>query len=105
MLSSSVYVGAVCMLLQLGYNELGVQRLKYLSRSNSMPTSTLPTSVSSNNSSSWKVKALGLIGVRHLSDEEYLERLKLQREQYIKRIKELEKKREEESHAVETVTK
>ncbi|EKM82431.1 hypothetical protein AGABI1DRAFT_124899 [Agaricus bisporus var. burnettii JB137-S8] len=102
-LERSAYVGAVCMFLQLAYNEFGIQRLKYISRSNSMETPTLPTTGEpSEDSRSWKEKALGLIGVRRMSSEEYLERMKLQREQYIKRIKELEREREEERNAAET---
>jgi hypothetical protein len=102
MLSGSVSVGAVCMVLQLGYNELGIQRLRYLSQTNSMPTPTLPVTVESlsnvpsDGSRCWKEKALWLMGVRLLSDEEYLERMKLQRDQYVRRIQELERKCQEE---------
>lgn len=63
----------------------------------SSPTHPAPPS----DSSSLSERILGLIGVKKMSDEEYLERLKKRRDGYLERIEEIEKqerqRREEDS--------
>lgn len=115
-LPGAITVGAICTLLQLGYNEFGVQRLQYISRQhapeagshlNAIPQTGVNTkaleSASAEQPLSWKAKILSLMGVRRMSEEEYLERLKLQRDSHLMRIRELERKLEEEKKAKENV--
>ncbi|THU85645.1 hypothetical protein K435DRAFT_869066 [Dendrothele bispora CBS 962.96] len=107
-LSGGVTAGFLCSLLQYMYNELKVARLIYLShKSNvaqkqSLPDSSIPRTVDVHNGLSnpptfgkpWTARMLKYIGIRTLSDEEYLETLKLQRDGHLKKIAELEKELE-----------
>lgn len=68
----------------------------------SLPHESSPTHPSPpSHSSSLSERILGLIGVKKMSDEEYLERLKKRRDGYLERIEEIEKqerqRREEDS--------
>lgn len=112
-LPGAITVGVIATLLQLGYNEIGVQRLKYISRQHTAepePRSVVvastpatyqeaPETTLIEDPRSWKARILSLMGVRKMSEEEYLKRLKLQREHHLVRIKELEQKLEEERKA------
>ncbi|KAF9447262.1 hypothetical protein P691DRAFT_654045, partial [Macrolepiota fuliginosa MF-IS2] len=88
-LPGAITVGTVCTLLQLGYNEFGIQRLKYVSRQHTSETDPQTTPIP-------QTIILSLMGVRKVSEDEYLARLRLQREHYLLKIKELERKVEEE---------
>ncbi|KAJ3567719.1 hypothetical protein NP233_g6179 [Leucocoprinus birnbaumii] len=113
--SGAITVGVAATLLQLGYNEVQVQRLKMISRRRSMtpspvsaepqpvftPAASEPVAPLEQESTSWKAKALSILGVKRLSEDEYLERLKLQREHHLLRIAELERKLEEEEREKE----
>ncbi|THH13859.1 hypothetical protein EW146_g6404 [Bondarzewia mesenterica] len=92
-------IGAVgCSLVQLLYNELQVQRVKYVSRKLQVvapvvqqdpvdpPEPKRPLSE----------RVMGLIGLKKLSDEQYLAKMKNDREICLRRIAELEKIQEEE---------
>lgn len=117
--SGAITVGAAATLLQLGFNEFTVQRLKLISRQRSPEGGIISTTPQSGltlrsplaieqgptpggsptpeqEPTSWKTKALSLLGIKKLSEDEYLQRLKLQRENHLLRIAELERKLEEE---------
>ncbi|KAF5373728.1 hypothetical protein D9758_000727 [Tetrapyrgos nigripes] len=99
--------GVLCSVLQYMYNELKVARLIYLSHelknSPSRPTSNTtdsqPRTVVVHNGlpspaspgKTWTSTLLEYIGVKSISDEEYLKVLKSQRDGHLKRIVELEK--------------
>ncbi|GLB34659.1 hypothetical protein LshimejAT787_0202240 [Lyophyllum shimeji] len=79
-------VGALCTLLQLAYNEAGVIRLRYISGLNEPARATSSTSPSK----SLGERFLGLFGVRQVTDEQYLVKLKATRDAHLTRIAELE---------------
>lgn len=83
----------------MAYNELGVARLRYISRLNeesSLPTSTpapashVSSPISQKTAKSFSEKILTTLGLQPVSDEEYLAKMKKTREMYVKRIVELE---------------
>lgn len=82
-----------CVLLQAAYNELGIQRIKYVSKLSQQPgpnavTPEVPTKPS------LTTRLLGVLGVRSLSDEELLVKFRRERENYLKKIEELERELE-----------
>ncbi|PPQ87993.1 hypothetical protein CVT25_001072 [Psilocybe cyanescens] len=96
--------GAVCTLLQYGYNELNIVRLQYISRlrEENRPAMAAPSSKARNNSESQQESLplleslLSFIGIKSMPEEEYLEKMKKTRESHLKRIVELEQKIQEE---------
>ncbi|KAI0362400.1 hypothetical protein OH77DRAFT_49082 [Trametes cingulata] len=94
----------ICTLLQLGYNELGVMRVKYVTRriqetqprfdATPAPPPTLPEA-QKEPKITFVDRIMGIIGFRKLSDEEYLKTLKKQRDEALARIAVLEREREE----------
>ena len=88
MLPGLITGSIVCSLLQFGYNELGIARIKYLARNKpeaeAEPTRRRTLGEVTQDFLEWS----GL--VRRISDEEYLRRLKRQREDILVRIAELE---------------
>ncbi|TFK55067.1 hypothetical protein OE88DRAFT_1653703 [Heliocybe sulcata] len=111
-----------CAFLQLSYNELSVQRLKYISRrlnkvrpaeaepkppvlvaqETQAPASIPEPPIESQSDSgseprkpAWE-RFIGLFGLSKITDDQYLERLKEERDAYIKRIRMLEERIEEE---------
>ena len=98
-------IGAIgSTLLQLMSNELRVQRLKFVSRRLRAPS--IPTSQMSADPPEpkvpWTTRFLGYLGIRKLSDEEYLARLMADRDKHLARIAELEKERVAEATATAT---
>ncbi|KAL0578689.1 hypothetical protein V5O48_003309 [Marasmius crinis-equi] len=105
-LPAAVTVGTACTALQFLFNEVKVSRLQYLSKRlpQSEQTSAIPPSTSLSNSTttassntspkpqetSWTSSLLKFVGIRVLSDEEYLTKLYSQRDGHLKRIAELE---------------
>ncbi|CDO73539.1 hypothetical protein BN946_scf185014.g9 [Trametes cinnabarina] len=95
--------GLICALLQLGYNEIGVMRIKYVSRKlhetrAQSETVLAPTPVPEKDTTpkvSFFDRAMSVIGFRKLSDEEYLKTLKKQRDEALSRIAVLERERSE----------
>ncbi|KAF9558001.1 hypothetical protein CPC08DRAFT_667974 [Agrocybe pediades] len=85
--------GTACTILQYGYNEMSIARLKYLSKQRE--DISLPTVEQTGPSKPWSERLLALVGVRVLSDEEYLEKMKKKRDAYLLQIADLERKREE----------
>ncbi|RDB22273.1 hypothetical protein Hypma_010602 [Hypsizygus marmoreus] len=86
-------IGAVCTLLQLAYNEIGITRLRYVSGLNgtlSVPKSSSPPS------KSLSQRFLGLLGLQAVTDEEYLAKMKTTRDSHVKRIAELERQIQQE---------
>lgn len=104
----------MCTLLQWCFNEFDIFRIRYVSTNPaapsqhtihgsvdagqsllaelSTPAAMQPTSVESPTSHSPMDRILSMLGVR-VSDEKYLERLKMERESHLRRIAELEGKK------------
>lgn len=80
--------GAAALLVQLAYNELGIARVKYVSRS-TRPARPIMAAAEPQSLSLGR-RFLTFLGLKPLSDEEYLETLKEKRELYLRRIKVLE---------------
>jgi hypothetical protein len=103
-LPGALTASALCTLLQLAYNELGVSRLRYISRlkeESSMPktpasSTTHSPIISSEASKSFSARILTTLGLQPLSDQEYLDKMKMTRETYLKRIAILEEQLEKE---------
>ncbi|KAI0797594.1 hypothetical protein C8Q75DRAFT_9599 [Abortiporus biennis] len=97
-LPGMVTASIVCTLLQLGYNEIGVARIRYVSRQLQASSQKLQIQPNSNEPleppKSISDRVAGWLGISKVSDEEYLRRLKRQRENYLVRIAELEKEKE-----------
>ncbi|KAI0780678.1 hypothetical protein BD413DRAFT_600231 [Trametes elegans] len=93
--------GLICTFIQLGFNELGVMRIKYVSRelqkARSSPEPVPQPAPSDAEKYSWFDRALSLIGFRKMSDEEYLKTLKKQRDEALQRIADLERGRSEQT--------
>lgn len=114
-----VTAGLVCTMLQFAYNELGIARIKYVSRKLQPPpqppassTSTsavpqpappAPSQADDEPKPSLSERVFTALGWHKVSDEQYLEKLRLKREMYLHRIAELEKEvAEEAKHQAES---
>lgn len=90
-----------CTLGQVLYNEMGVQRLKFISRRYPIPSQPpTPSTVSGPAEPSVPKKPLldrmiHVIGINRLSDEEYLVQMREKRAAYLRRIENLETQLEE----------
>ena len=84
-----------CATLQMIGNEFSVQRVKYVSRRRTPPSQTAPKTESLP-SESWTQLLFRSIGFQRVAQDEYLSRLKRERDTYLIRIAELEKQIEEE---------
>lgn len=84
-----------CTLLQLVFNELGIARVKYVSRSPQSPTSTttsgLQPQLPPESPKPLSGRILNFLGFHRMSDEEMLKSLKAKREHYLRQIETLEK--------------
>jgi hypothetical protein len=95
-LPGMIFGSAFCTLGQFLYNEFGVQRLKFISRRYPVPSSRPPPSTVSELSEPPAPKKpafdrlIHAIGLKKLSDEEYLAQMREERATYIRRIAELE---------------
>ncbi|KAJ8079074.1 hypothetical protein PM082_013361 [Marasmius tenuissimus] len=102
-LPAGVTVGTACTVLQLLFNQVKISRLQYLSgnvahtQGGSSTSPSNPTTNSSNTNTTstpseanWTTSLLKFFGIRLLTDEEYLEKLRAQRNGYLERIAELE---------------
>ncbi|RPD66419.1 hypothetical protein L226DRAFT_566853 [Lentinus tigrinus ALCF2SS1-7] len=92
----------ICTVLQLGYNELGVTRVKFVSRkikeSQSQPDAvSVPDAIPVPDAPRLSIfdRLMGIVGFRKLTDEEYLEALKKQRDEALVRIAAIEQERSE----------
>ena len=100
-----------CTLLQWSYNELGIARVRFISRNQHSqvttppadfhrPSSPLPTSSDHNSAGSPSPtfeRLLRFIGVRYVPEEERLAKMKVTRDGYLRQIAALEKETNEES--------
>lgn len=106
----------MCTLLQWGLNELNIFRIRYVSANSTAPSqrplqsstdagrsspaelstsaAMQPTSVESPASHSPVDRLLSMLGQR-VSDEKYLEKLKVERDSHLRRIAELEEKKKQ----------
>ncbi|KAG7449072.1 uncharacterized protein BT62DRAFT_1073604 [Guyanagaster necrorhizus] len=91
--SGGITAGIASILVQLGYNELRVTRLKYVSQQSSRPADPGPTQ---NRWADRRATVMSWFGLSKYSDEEFLESMKAQRLQYLARIGELERQLERE---------
>ncbi|KAJ6630597.1 hypothetical protein B0H10DRAFT_836527 [Mycena sp. CBHHK59/15] len=118
---AAVTTGVACVILQAVYNELGIQRIKYVGKtlSQNSPNTLLPSpqdTLSPDAQTAWPApdvtlqeeanaepaakplvtaRILGIFGVKMLSDDEILVKLKRQRDEHLVKIKELEKELED----------
>jgi len=100
--SGMLTAGAFCTLIQFGYNELSIARLRYISRLQdenrlAVDISTpIPQRAVQELSGSFFQVVMKMVGMAPVSDDEYLTKLKRKREMYLKRIATLEQQVEEE---------
>ena len=94
----------ICILLQVAYNELGIWRIKYVSRKleenyplvGSNPSADQHASIFTTphiqpeERKPFFERFFELLGMPKISDEEYVQKLKAKREVYLRRIAELE---------------
>ncbi|KAJ7273298.1 hypothetical protein C8J57DRAFT_270875 [Mycena rebaudengoi] len=97
---AAITAGAACVALQAAYNELSIQRIKYVGKTlsqNSPSALQVPTpAVPQTTKPPLKNRILGLFGVKVLSNEELLVKLRRQRDSHLTRIRELEQELEQE---------
>ncbi|KAG9226174.1 hypothetical protein CCMSSC00406_0005085 [Pleurotus cornucopiae] len=86
-LSGAVAGATVCAILQYSYNEIGVQRLKYITRPQS--SQSKPTTPVDDKTSVFE-RVLSSLGIDRVPDDKYLIMLKDRREKHLRRIQELE---------------
>ncbi|KAH9043282.1 hypothetical protein EDB85DRAFT_1855748, partial [Lactarius pseudohatsudake] len=97
-LSGMMFGSAFCAVGQLLYNELGVQRVKYVSRTSlaASPRPPLPSASRITEPLAPKEplfdRMIHAIGLKKVSDEEYLAQMRAQRATSLQRIAELEAK-------------
>ncbi|KAJ7510042.1 hypothetical protein B0H11DRAFT_1957344 [Mycena galericulata] len=90
--------GLACVALQAAYNELDVQRIKYLGTRSPQPEiNTVPAPKTTTSKPPLTTRILGTFGIRILSDEELLVKFKRERENHLKKIQELERELDEDS--------
>ncbi|KAH9857143.1 hypothetical protein C2E23DRAFT_720985 [Lenzites betulinus] len=97
--------GLLCALLQLGHNEIGVARIKYVTRKIQEPPAPKPLPAPLERPDEVRLsvfdRLLSIVGFRKLSEEEYLKTLKKQRDEALARIAVLERERQEREHAAD----
>lgn len=90
MLPAALTAGVFCTALQYGYNEFRIMRIKSLAnRRNPSPTLVQHSAEVVDERPRWLQRLLSA-GITKVPEEEYLERLKAQRDKILVRIKELE---------------
>jgi hypothetical protein len=100
--SGMLTAGAFCTLLQFGYNELSIARLRYISQLQDENRSAVEISTAAPQravqelSGSFFQVVMNVVGMVPVSDDEYLSKLKRKREMYLRRIAMLERQVEEE---------
>ena len=96
-LTGMMFGSVFCTLGQMLYNEIGVQRIKFISRRYPIPPQ-LPTPPPVPKKSLLD-RMVHAIGVNKLSDEEYLAKMREDRAAYLRRIAKLETQLEEDSNS------
>ncbi|KAJ7271950.1 hypothetical protein B0H12DRAFT_1215875 [Mycena haematopus] len=100
---AAITAGMACVLLQAAYNELGIQRIKYLGRLSQAPeTSPVPPETIKSSVAS---RILGLLGARPLSDEDLLSKYRREKDKHLKKIQELEQELEMERERERNIEK
>jgi hypothetical protein len=100
----------ICTLLQWTYNELGIAKVKFVSRNRRSQVAPAPPnlqppsspSLTSNNRPTepprpFSYKILSFLGFQRISDEEHLTKMKATRDHYLRQIEVLEREAEEKS--------
>ncbi|KAF7304952.1 N2227 domain-containing protein [Mycena kentingensis (nom. inval.)] len=80
---AALMTGVACVALQAAYNELRVQRIKYIGKRAAGPPID-------DDKPPLADRILGALGVRPLSNEDVIEKLKRERERYLQKIERLE---------------
>ncbi|OCH93409.1 hypothetical protein OBBRIDRAFT_725005, partial [Obba rivulosa] len=83
-------VSVVCTVLQLAYNEFNIARIKYVSRKTEKVQASNSGGSEGQPQKTFTNRAMGWLGLRPMSDEEYIAVLERQRNGYLHRIEELE---------------
>ena len=97
-LTGMMFGSVFCAVGQLLYNELGVQRVKYVSRTGPAASLRPPSPISSEVTElpvpkeTFFDRMIHAIGLKRISDEQYLAQLREQRAAYLRKIAELEAK-------------
>jgi len=99
-----VFGSVFCTLGQVLYNELGVQRIKFISRRYAIPSQPLTPVVAPLPEPPVPKQPLfdrmiHAFGLKRLSDEDYLAKMKEERAAYLRRIAKLEAQLEEEKNS------
>lgn len=101
----AITAATICVLLQYAFNEAGIARLRYISRhhaTSGQPSPTQPLRPSdqhilgSDPPTTLTQRLMHAIGLRKMTDEEYLEKTRKTRDYHLQRIAELEKQLEAE---------
>lgn len=82
-----------CAALQYGYNRVAVSRLRYISE---YPDAANPAA---SPQLTFREKMMKTFGVSQISEEEYLDKLRQQRDKYEKRMRDLEELQRREDEA------
>ena len=101
-LPGAVTAATICVLLQYAVNEARIARLRYISQQDRTSTFQLPVDPSLQHISATEPsptimqRITHAMGIRKMTEDEYLERMKKTRDHHIRRIAELERRLEEE---------
>ncbi|KAJ6502385.1 hypothetical protein C8R45DRAFT_818850, partial [Mycena sanguinolenta] len=90
---AAITAGMACVLLQAAYNELAIQRIKYIGRLSQPETGPASSDTTKTSAGS---RILGLLGAKPLSDEELLSKFRRERDKHLQKIQELEQELETE---------
>ena len=103
-LTGMMFGSVFCTLGQVLCNEIGVQRIKFISRRYHIPSQPPTPTVSGLAEPPMPKRPLldrmiHVIGINKLSDEEYLTKMRKERAAYLRRIAELEAQLEEDNNS------
>lgn len=98
-LPGAVTAGVICVLLQYAVNEADIARLRYISQQRHESTSQPPSlqhTLVPEPSPTLMERIIHAVGIRKMTEDEYLERMKKTRDHHLHRIAELERQLEAE---------
>lgn len=95
-LPGAVTASVVCVLLQYAVNEADIARLRYITQQRYESTSQPLVDPSLSASPTLVQRIIHAVGIRKVTEVEYLERMKKTRDHHLHRIAELERKLEAE---------
>lgn len=87
---------AICVLLQYAVNEADIARLRYISRQRGTLTGQPPDTLAPERPPSLTQRIIRAVGIRKMTEDEYLEKMKKTRDHHLQRIAELERQLEAE---------